>query len=280
MKNILLPTDFSNNSLNAIRYAVKLLKVEQCHFYILNVQRTSSFISDDIVRVGTSNTIKSTIVKAAQISIHNIIATLKEEYNNPKHSFSTIVDYDNFIEAINQTIKREQIDLIIMGTKGATGLKQVFFGSNTVKVIQRCHVPVLVIPDNYKFSKIYRSSMATSFKDPYTIKDIKIYRSIIALNKSEVHVLHIFCKNDKAMELSDCIDFFNSNFSNVKFKYLEVNNDLLEKAIKSYITNNKIDLMVMMKRPSSFINRFLNKDVVQHFVFSIPVPFLVLPKTM
>ncbi|MFV0564816.1 MAG: universal stress protein [Flavobacteriaceae bacterium] len=280
MKNILLPTDFSNNSLNAIQYAVALFKVEICHFHILNIQKTSSFISDDLIRVSATNTIYDTIVKAAQMSIHNIILGVKNMHDNPKHTFSAIVDYDNFTDSINQIIETRHIDLIVMGTKGATGLKQVFFGSNTVKVMQRCRVPVLAIPENYKFAQIKQTAIATSFKGEYSSGDLKPCKDIIALTNSEIKVLHVFYKENVAEELNTGVDFFNSNFSKIKFDYLKLNDDNIQKALKAYIKNNKIGLMVMMKKPSAFANRLLSKGMVENFAFSLPIPFLVIPKTI
>ena len=55
MRNILLPTDFSKNSMNAINYALAFLKDQKCKFYILNVQKASSFITDDMMVVNSSN---------------------------------------------------------------------------------------------------------------------------------------------------------------------------------------------------------------------------------
>ena len=59
--------------MNAINYAMELFKNESCHFYILNVQKASSFISDDMMAVGSSTTIYKTLIDAAKKSIDNII---------------------------------------------------------------------------------------------------------------------------------------------------------------------------------------------------------------
>ena len=109
MKNILLPTDFSKNSINAIYYALEFLKDQECQFYILNVQKASSFITDDMMVVNSSTTIYKTLINAAKKSINNIITTIEEEFENKKHTFHSIVDYDNFIDAINQVSKSNRI---------------------------------------------------------------------------------------------------------------------------------------------------------------------------
>ena len=81
MKAILLPTDFSNNSVNAINYAMELFKDVECQFYILNVQKASSFITDDMMVVASSATIYNTIIDASKKSISNIISKVIATYN-------------------------------------------------------------------------------------------------------------------------------------------------------------------------------------------------------
>src|SRR5690606_38440206 len=118
MKTILLPTDFSKNSINAIRYAVDMFQNSECHFYLLNVQKASSFISNDMAMSSSTN-IYETLISAAKKSIDNIILEIKTKHFNDKHHFHSIVDYDNLIDSINQISKLHNVDLIVMGTKGA-----------------------------------------------------------------------------------------------------------------------------------------------------------------
>ena len=66
MKSILLPTDFSKNSVNAINYAMALFKDVSCDFYLLNVQKASSFISDDMMVMASSATIYQTIIDVSK----------------------------------------------------------------------------------------------------------------------------------------------------------------------------------------------------------------------
>ena len=69
MKAILLPTDFSKNSMNAIEYAVSLFENETCEFYVLNIQKASAFVSDDFMAVSSSATIYNTIIDTAKKSL-------------------------------------------------------------------------------------------------------------------------------------------------------------------------------------------------------------------
>ena len=80
MKNILLPTDFSKNSINAIGYALEFLKDQKCQFYILNVQKASSFITDDMMVVNSSTTIYKTLINSKKIGDKVYIVTASADF--------------------------------------------------------------------------------------------------------------------------------------------------------------------------------------------------------
>ncbi|WP_308992248.1 universal stress protein [Mariniflexile litorale] len=276
MKAILLPTDFSKNSINAINYAMELYKNVPCVFYILNVQKTSSFISDDIMVANASTTIYNTIVDASKKSITNIITKIKAQYNNEKHQFKTVVDYDNFIDSINQVSEKYKIDLIIMGTKGASGLSKVLFGSNTVHVIKRSNVPVLAIPDNCKFSSLEKIAFTTSYQRLYKRADFDPLVDILSLNYSKLFVLHVICDYDLSEELNSGIDFFKSNFRYPIFKYLHVKDNNIYKAIHEFSTTNAIKMIAMSTGKYSFLERLFSKNTFENMAFKIDIPFLVM----
>jgi len=279
MKTILLPTDFSKNSINAIDYAMKLFKDVPCHFYVLNVQKASAFISDDLMVVNSSTTIYTTIVDAAKKSINNITAKIKKQYNNDNHHFETIVDYDNFIDAINQATTKYHIDLIVMGTKGASGFAKVFFGSNTVKVMQRCNVPVLAIPDNCVFSNLGKIGFTSSFDSLYKLKDLQPLKQIMALNKSKLYILHAVGENNFAEEMNRDIDFFRSNFKESSFQYLHVDDKDVYNTIYQYSAKNDIKMIAMSISKHSFFERLFNRHTFEEIAFNIDIPFLVMKNT-
>jgi nucleotide-binding universal stress UspA family protein len=278
MKTILLPTDFSKNSINAIEYAVKCFEYEACKFYLLNVQRASSFISDDMMLVSSSTTIYNTLIDAAKKSLLNIVEQLKKTYQNNKHEFDTLVDYDNFIDSINQTCTNNSIDLIVMGTKGASGLDKVLFGSNTIHVIQRCYSPVLAVPDGCKFDGLQKIAFTSSFTSKYEIDTLKPLKNIIKMYNATLNILHVAKEDDDEESIKTNIQFFESNFPDVKFDYLTPNSKSIYKHANSYIAANNINMIVMMRKKHSFLNRLFNKHLVEELAFKVNIPFFVLAR--
>lgn len=276
MKTILLPTDFSKNSINAINYAMELYRNEPCNFYILNVQRASSYISDDMIGVSSSATIYNTIIDAAKKSVTNIISKIIKQYKNDKHHFEAIVDYDNFIDSINQVTEKYNVDLIIMGTKGASGLEKVIFGSNTARVMQRCKIPVLAIPDGYTLTKLDKVAFTTNHLTQFNIKQLSALKEILTLQNSKLNILHVADRFQEAQKQLQNMNFFNTYFEEAEHSYIDVQNKDMFKSVHNFIKDNNVNMFVMISERHSFIERLFTRHALEKFAFSIDVPFLVM----
>ena len=279
MKNILLPTDFSKNSINAIGYALEFLKNQKCQFYILNVQKASSFITDDMMVGNSSTTIYKTLINAAKKSINNIVSTIKAEFNNKNHEFHSIVDYDNFIDSINQVCENHDVDMIIMGTKGASGLDKALFGSNTVRVMQRCIVPVLAIPHGCEFKPLVNIAFATKNSKKFELEEVEILREIMITNKSSLQIFHLADQNHLVYDTDENIDFFNENFSQLKHEFVDTTKEDMFNVVSDYIAKNNIDLLAIMNKRHSFLERLFTTHTVETFAFKIDIPLLVMQQS-
>lgn len=279
MKNILLPTDFSKNSINAIGYALEFLKDQECQFYLLNVQKASSFITDDLMVVNSSTTIYKTLINAAKKSIDNIIMTINEEFKNENHEFHSIVDYDNFVDSINQVCDNHDIDLIIMGTKGASGLEKVLFGSNTVRVMQRCKVSVLAIPDKCDFKSLDNLAFATTNSKKFKPEELEVLGEIVKMNNSSLQIFHLADQNHLVYDDYDNVDFFNENFGEPKHEFVDTSKDDIFDVVNNYIINNNIDMLAIMNKKHSFLERLFKRHAVETFAFKIDIPLLVMQQS-
>ncbi len=276
MKAILLPTDFSKNSLNAIYYAMNLLENEQCQFYVLNVQTASSFISDDLMTMSSSATIYQTLIETAKKSIKNLIKTIEAKFSNEKYAFYSIVDYDNFIDAINQTCESKNIDLIIMGTKGATGAQKVIFGSNTARIMQRCKTPVLAIPNGCSFTNLDKIAFTSNFSTFYNNNELQPLIDIAERYGSKIDILHLVDGDSLSKNQEMNKAFLDSCLSKVNHEFIELKGEKIFKTVRDYIVNNDIKMLSMMSKRHSFLERFFARQLVETFAFKIEIPFLVI----
>src|SRR5690606_5015712 len=144
----LLPTDFSDNAWDAIVYALKLYADQYCTFYFLH----STYISNSVSRTY----ITAHYVEKQKEQALKELAELKAQTEivdaNVNHDFKTLLFEEELMDAVFKAVKQNAIDIVVMGTKGATDSMEYFFGSNTVKVVKRIKDrPVLIIPDEHDF---------------------------------------------------------------------------------------------------------------------------------
>lgn len=279
MKSILLPTDFSKNSENAIKYAVSLLKDVPCEFYMLNVQKASSFISDDMMAMASSATIYQTIIDVSKRSLANLITKIETKYQNKNHHFHAVVDYDNFIDSINQLTIKHNIDLIVMGTKGASGLDKVIFGSNTVHVMQGCIAPVLAIPKGCLFNGLKEILFTTNHEILHNVDELKPLKDLLTIHNSKLNVIHFDNLESESDQKKQNKAFLKTHFNDVACENIDSYNKDLYKTVSEYIHSNNIKLIAMMRKKHSFLERLFNTHPEETLAFNIDVPFLLMENT-
>ena len=132
MKIILAPVDFSEVSVNAVSFAAELSKRSSARLVIVNILPNGQDESD------------------SKIKLKSLESDLKESFDASLNCESFLA-HGNLVTTLEKIIAVQQPDLIVMGTKGASGLKKILIGSNTVKVISKTRVPVLAIPEVARF---------------------------------------------------------------------------------------------------------------------------------
>ena len=174
MKNILLPTDFSDNAWNATRYAIELFKDETCVFHLLNTYTPAIASSRFMAASAMSGQLEEGAHGNSERGLAKVLDRIHNTYDNPNHSFKTISSFSLLVDQIKEIVETEGIDLIVTGTKGASGLEEVFMGSNTVRIIKSVkNCPVLAIPQNFNFQKPSEIAFATDFNRFYSESELQ-----------------------------------------------------------------------------------------------------------
>ncbi|MDY7396690.1 universal stress protein [Aureibaculum sp. 2210JD6-5] len=281
MKNILLPTDFSENSKNAINYAHELFKNIACTFYLLNTYTPVIYNYDYQMNTGGyMGDVVDVVRKNSKQNLEELQKSLKEKYNNPNHNYELISSFSTLTDEIESCVEQHEIDLIIMGTKGASGLTEILFGSNTIHTIKKVKCPVLAIPDGFFFEKPKDILFPTDFKIDYTDLHLNVLKTIADLYKSKVHVLHVSSnrplneteKQNKS-KLDKLLHTVNHEFNNVK-------DQEIPQAINEFQKLTYVHLLMMIKNKHTFLENLFFKKVIHQIGFHLTIPFLVVPSEL
>lgn len=262
MNKILVPVDFSDASSNALSYAIQLFGTSSLEITVLHIYgvRSTAFLMKNIDEM---------LEKDARRDMDELLRNVQKEY--PDVIFKSKITKTYPVSAIVALGDSGNYDFIVMGTKGASGLKEVFMGSVAGGVVSKTTAPVIVVPKSHAFRPLEKIIFAVS-NDP--ISDVKVtepLRKIATLHQSEVKVLHIAEKNtpqiEKAMsaieDLNPTVDY--------AFGTGDTNKDLNE-----YLKNDFSGLVCLIRTKKGFMERLLNESVTLKQTFNSPVPLLIL----
>ncbi|WP_299124352.1 universal stress protein [uncultured Winogradskyella sp.] len=273
-RSILIPTDFSDNAWNAIVYALKLYANEECTFYFLH----SWAISRSTVRSYITTHYVDSLEGDALKELTELKEMAENANVNANHNFEILLSKENLIKAISTAIKKHNIDLVVMGTKGATKAQEFFFGSNTVDVIKKMKLcPILVVPDDFDFVEPKQIAFPTDFTRFYG-EELLPLKLMSELFNSKIRVVHI---NEKS-SLSKTQDY---NFSMLQV-YLEDQPhsfhwmpDYADKAVEinDFIDELDVNILAMINYEHSLIERIVNEPIVAKIGYHPVIPFLVIP---
>lgn len=275
MKNILLLTDFSKNAKNAMKYALAFFKGSTHHFFILNVQKVSNYTTGDLMSASPNSTVYDSIIKNPKAAIKKMIDTLQKEYIDEEYTFDGICDYDTFNSAVNQTVKSKKIDLIVMGTNGATGAAEVVFGSNTINVIRNVNCPVLAIPQEYTFSIPKSVLFATDINEKITEKSLKPLLYLASKFNSEIQILTL--ENNGNIDLSkEQKNKMNSFFKGYTNSFYSIENVPIYIAIDSFVQIKNVDITAKIINKESFFKRLISGSTTDEITYKSRVPLLIM----
>ena len=279
MKNILLPTDFSKNAWNAITYAIELYINEPCMFYLLNTYTPNIAASRFMATAVTSESLA--VESYSKEGLNAVLNNIQSKYNNKLHGFKTISSFSLLADEVRELVNEYSIDMVIMGTKGASGASEVFMGSNAVRVIKAVkNCPVLAIPEDFTFETPTEIAFATDFNRFYTQSELQPIINLVKTFNSVLRIVHV---QDKIKALTE-LQQFNLNmlrkyFSTIEH-YIHTVSELnsVSKTLEVFADELDIHLLAMLNYQHSYMEKVTREPIVKRIVFHTQIPLLVIPE--
>lgn len=277
MKKILIPTDFSDNSWNAIKYALQLFKDTSCKFYLLNtytpVVYHVEYVLVNPTQFGPTDIARENSLKG----LERIKARIQKEFKNPNHSFECISSFNTLIPEIKNNVDEKAIDIIIMGTKGATGAQEVLFGTYTVHTIKNAKCPVMAIPEHFDFVPPKEILFPTDYEINYQEEYLVPVTDIAHIFNSKINVLNVSYGRDLSDEQEHNKQKLEIYLKETQHLFHSVANQHIPDAIHNFQLQNNFNLLVMINNKHSFFENLFFKPVINQIGFHLNIPFLVIP---
>ncbi len=267
MKKILVPCDFSDSAIQAFKFAVEVANKSNGEILLLNVVELP-VIHENVMM--PTFAFEDTYLKEMKDNADKDFAKMKSKWAKGGPKVSSFVQYGAPTPTISQFVKDKKADLIIMGTKGASGLKEFFVGSNTEKIVRWSPVPVIAIKKAVKASSIKNIVFPSTLHDDEEELTMHV-KALQNFFKAKLHILYV---NTPANFRTDVLTRqmmkdFAKRFM-LKDCTLNVWNDLNEETgVANFINEVKGDLVAMSTHGRKGLNHLMSgsiaEDVVNHF---------------
>ncbi len=276
-KRILVPTDFSKNALNAVRYALDLYTKLNCEFYFLNVFRLDSYTTDSLLIPEAGSGEYEAARSKSEEGFAKLLDMLELHQDNPKHSYHTISSFNFLSEALKKTIKDKDIDLVVMGTKGASGSRGVIFGSNTIKTMEKIReCPVLAVPENLRFSAPKELVFPTDYKSTFKRRELKYLIEIAKMHGTSIRILHFSKKQELTPLQENNKQLLDDILESVDHGFHTLSEKDVAKGLTSFVESRDSDMIAFINRKHFFFGSVFSKPLVKVIGYDATVPILAL----
>jgi len=268
MKKILIPTDFSDNATNAALYGLSLFGKEECDVILLNTFNIPYTGHDVIV---TNN---DKVQDDSKVHFDKLINKINGELEGNNFRITAEFHVGNLETVINGIVEDKQIDQVIMGTQGASGLKKVLIGSSTASVVGSVSTNLLAVPENSVYSIPNKIVLAIN---DYNDLNEEILAPLVSLAQhfdAEIMLYHVTdILDDKVPENLDVIYKY---FSKVKHSVHSAFSDDAAFAIEEFAINESANLLAVLRYQKGFFAKLFHKSLTKQMIYHAKLPMLVL----
>lgn len=270
MKRILVPCDFSDTAVQAFKFAVDLARESSGEVILLNVVELP--VMHESVLMPTLS-FEEAFIKDMKAHAEKNFAKMKDKWSK-ESKVTSFIEFGGATPTIRDFVKDNNIDLIVMGTHGASGLKEFFVGSNTEKIVRSSAVPVIAIKGSVKFSSIKNIVFPNTFgldQEELTLK-VKDLQSFF---KATLHVLYVNTPSTfrRDIEVKKEMKAFAKRFMLKDYTITIFNDYSEEEGLRNFVAETKADMVAMSTHGRRGINHLMSgsiaEDVVNHLTCPI-----------
>jgi nucleotide-binding universal stress UspA family protein len=257
MKTVIVPVDFSATSLNAAHYAANML--------------ATSYDTDLILYHMYEK-------KNEEGEVNKELSNLQNELskNCPLRMETIAVCGDDLINEIERVVHHRHASFVVMGITGKTALEKVFIGSNTLKLIDKNVVPVLIIPPGASFKGVKNIALTSDFKNVRVTTPSVPIKSVLELFRPALHIVNV----DSAHYVSLTAEYqkeraiMQEMFSAYNPEFYFIGRYDFFEAIEQFTIDKNIDILVTIPRQHSFLNGIFRGHHTKKLVYHSHVPVL------
>ena len=266
MKKIIVPTDFSDNAQKALDLAVQMASKSDAQLLVFNAYDLPY----------SQNVMTTSLLDIMKSNSEEGLADIVKGLENKGVNFSTESRLGNPIRSVKDLVNREEADLVILGTRGASGIEEVLIGSNAASILHAVDCPVLAVPSVHQVDKVDKIVYACDLNTKGESAALEQLRVVAEMFDAEIMVLHV--QDPEAPELKVINGpYYEKAFEGRKVSFHIIDRgDSVEKTILKFAEVNKAGMLAMMARNYGFLQGLLHKSMTSQVAYHTSLPLLTL----
>ena len=274
MKNILVPTDFSETAKNALKFAIKIAHPLKNKIILFHTERPLFIANEMGIYAYPENDEESgkLILNAKMDELLSII-------NAHDLEGEKIIQSGLLVDNIVELTETRPIDLIVTGTHGAKGLEAFIFGTNSDSIFKKVKCPVLIVPGEAKYHGIKKIMYATDFEFG-DIHELEKISKLAKIFNAQIVVTHVNSNADEFEKEQETMDWFaeigdsTMDYKNIVYKLIYNKN--VTEALENAIIDLNIDILCMSIVERDFFEKIFSKSKIKEMEFHSTIPLMAM----
>ena len=265
---ILIPTDFSENAMDALRYASQLLQITGGKLLLVSAYEVPS------VSRGSTTALRNRIESDLEAKAERWRKEIAHLPFVPEYEI--FLREENTIDLVLRASAHFEADLVVMGTKGSSGIEEVVIGSVAAAVIERAPIPVLAIPSGAVFEGFSRVTYACDLSEDSMNSAIRLHKWMQPF-EGQLEVLHI-CKSGEE-DAEKRLRKFQDELNAAGFQEVEGvvrKNDDIREGIVAYVEEAKPVLLAMVTRKRTLFQKLFDRSLTKKVAMHLKLPLLAI----
>jgi nucleotide-binding universal stress UspA family protein len=282
MHKILVPVDYSDDAANAAIYALEIALKTKSEVIILHSYHVPVVATEAPVQ--TYEILIENVQKDEDEKMEKFLSNLLKSGNGKYQSIEvkTKVQLGFAIEAICETAEIENANLIVMGTRGASGIKKALMGSNTNDVIKKGKIPVLAIPSGASFKGLDRIVFACDYRLTENEDRLYVLTELALVFDAEILIFNVVDDREKLPSFDHALQGL--KIENVlrgaehSYHFADKDTRDVSEIIDEFILSQKADLLVTIPKKMDFLGSLFHKSLTKEMACHSKTPLLALPE--
>jgi nucleotide-binding universal stress UspA family protein len=275
MKTLVVPTDFSSVSVNALNYAVDMAQAINAGIVLLHVYNVPVAFTDGPVSPVTVVSVEE-IKRTAEQRLAEIKKNLITVTTGQIEIF-TEARLGDTIEELGKICKSVEPLAIVMGSHGATGVERMIMGSTSLDAIRRLKCPVLVVPPGTTYHGIKRIGLACDFDNIVQSTPVEYIKNIVREFGAELYVLNVKDKNDAETDVTEGnmeTAYLDAVLEEIRPTYVQLTGKDVLDGINGFAEHNNLDLVMVIPKKHRFIDSLFHKSQSRELITHSHIPIV------